>query len=344
MADVAKYMRIYDPSPTDESVTKRKAAAKEVATQLRKTAGTTDLVKLGASIARSFVSGSVPDPLGASVAEAIKKQSPSFIREERELEVVVIAAAGVFEVLEGRDTTATVSRNDILAGALWSALAGQAALAEPKIEQLRKDVLEFARDWCLRRAEDSRERRAFADIPAAAEDDLVQVAKALSAATIAIQTLQHNAVLDREELDIGWWAQGGRSPMLHKAYEGLEPSVRGVVRGMELGILMRRLPATAHHSLTLSGVAEVEPLPLSTVLERLGEHREFLAEKIPARAVVDQCPEVFLLLTAIATGTAEGEGEGEGEGEAENTGDQWAARALLEAGLANLCQTPAAKV
>lgn len=336
MADLAKYMRIYDPSPADESVTKRKAAAKEVATQLRKTAGTANLVKLGASIARSFVSGSVPDPLGASVAEAIKKHAPSFIREERELEVVVIAAAGVFEVLEGRDTTATVSRNDILAAALWSALAGQAALAEPKIEQLRQDVLESARDWCLRRAEDSRERRVFADIPAAGEDDLGQVAKALAAATIAIQTLQHNAILDREELDIGWWAQGGRSPVLHRAYEGLEPSVRGVVRGMELGILMRRLPASAHHSLMLAGVAEVEPLTLSTLLERLGDHREPLAEKIPGRVVVDQCPEVFLLLTALASGAA--------EGEAEITGDEWAARALLEAGLANLCQTPAAKI
>lgn len=93
MADLAKYMRIYDPSPADESVTKRKAAAKEVAAQLRKTAGAAELVKLGASIARSFISGSVPEPLGAAVAEAIQKNAPSFIREERELEVMVIAAA-----------------------------------------------------------------------------------------------------------------------------------------------------------------------------------------------------------------------------------------------------------
>lgn len=336
MADLAKYMRIYDPSPADENVTKRKAAAKEVATQLRKAAGTAELVKLGASIARSFVSGSVPDPLGAAVAEAIQKHAPSFIREERELEVMVIAAASVFEVLEGRDTTSNVSRNDILAAALWSALGDQVALAEPKIEKLRQDLLEFAREWCLRRAEDSRGRRSFAEIPAAAEDDLGQVAKSLAAATTAIQELQHNAVLDREELDISWWAQGGRSPVLEKAYDGMEPALRGVVRGIELGILMRRLPATAHHSLTLAGVAEVEPLPLATVLERLGDHCEPLAAAIPGRTLVDQCPEVFPLLTAITTGVA--------QAGSEMSGDQWAARALLEAGLANLCQTPTAKI
>eukprot|EP00456_Euglypha_rotunda_P040816 TRINITY_DN31598_c0_g1_i3.p1 TRINITY_DN31598_c0_g1~~TRINITY_DN31598_c0_g1_i3.p1 ORF type:complete len:205 (-),score=47.93 TRINITY_DN31598_c0_g1_i3:11-625(-) len=187
MADLAKYMRIYDPSPADESVTKRKAAAKEVATQLRKTAGTAELVKLGASVARSFVSGSVPDPLGTAVAESIQKHAPSFIREERELEVVVIAAAGVFEVLEGRDTTSNVSRNDIIAAALWSALADQAPLAEPKIEQLRQDLLQFARDWCVRRAEDSRARVAIAEIPAAAEDDLAQVAKSLAEIGRAVQ-------------------------------------------------------------------------------------------------------------------------------------------------------------
>jgi len=53
MADLAKYVRIYDPSPQDDTVNKREAAIKDAVAQLRKITTVTELVGLGAAIAEA---------------------------------------------------------------------------------------------------------------------------------------------------------------------------------------------------------------------------------------------------------------------------------------------------
>lgn len=334
MADLAKYVRIYDPSPEDDTVNKRQAAIKDAVVQLRKTADAPSLVKLGSAVAEAFATGVTPDPIGSVVATAIKKHASAFVREERELEVAVITAVAAMELLEGPDTGNIISRNDIVAATLWSALAYQSPSSDAKLEQLRQDLLAMASDRCLKRAEAGRKRTAAPkEIPAAPDADVAQMSKSLVAATATLVALQTNASLDREELDVLWWAMGGRSPTVGKFYDILPPAVHGVVRGIELGILLRRLPARAHHSLALSRVPEVEPQTLNALIGELQGVTEALSEKIPARATVEASSAAFPLLKAILSGVAEEDGPAK-------TGDEWCARALLEAGLASLCQTP----
>lgn len=337
MVDLAKYIRIYDVAPDDDTVTKREAAIKDAAAALRKSNTTTPaLVALGAAAAKSFEGGITPDPLGPVVANAIKSKASSFVSEGRELEIAVIAAITVMEMLEGPDTGNNVSIKDILAATLWSALAFQQRVENPKHEQLRQDLLTIARDRSTNRAETSRKRTVFKEVPEFVQEGSVGWEKTLGAARTAIAALETNSVLDREEINILWWALGGRSSTTGHAYDELQPAVRGLVRGVELGTLVRRLPSQSLRSLALSNVPKTEPLTLPAVVALAKDVLEKIRTKIPARNTITSHPIAFPLLSALLEGTAP---EGAGK-----TGDEWCNRALLEASLASLCDTPNARL
>lgn len=333
MADLAKHVRIYDASPDDDLVSKREAAIKDAIAVFRKTSHTDSLISLAAATATSFATGSAPDPLGSTVATAIKNKAPSFVRDERELEVAVVGAVSILELLEAADTSNTITVKDILTATLWSALSFQNPIDDAKYEQLRLELLQVARDRTLRRAEMSRKRSAPKEVPEFAEGDASQVAKSLNAAKAAMMALENNAVLDREEIDILWWAMGGRSPLCDLAYDRMAPAARGLVRGVELGILVRRVPSQAMRSLALAGVSESAPMTLAELLEASKEVLDSLTPKIPAPSIIKAHEIVFPLLSAILAGSADAGGN-------QKTVDEWCSRAVLETGLAALCEKP----
>lgn len=335
MADLARYIRIYDPSPTDEAVSKRDSAVKEAITQLRKINDVRALVGLGVAAANAFSTGMTPDPLGLIVASAIKKQASAYVREDRELETTVLSGATLVEFFSTADTASTVTAKDILGATLWSALSYQEPVSDPKLEQLRRDLLTIVSERMLLRGETARKRSSPKDVPVS-EADLPQLAKSVEAARGTLSAVITNAAMDREELDVLWWALGGRSPTIAKAYESLSPVVRGLVRGIELGILLRRIPTRSLRSVALSGVPEIDALPLSAVMEQAEGIRDLLAAKVPAQNIIADNQVAFPLLSAIVSGAAcEGEPK---------TGDDWCERAILEAALAALCENPAPRL
>lgn len=337
MADLARYIRIYDPAPDDDLVGKREASAKEVVSALRKINGVAQLVAIGDAVAQSFAGSSVPEPLGSIVATAIRNKAPSFVREERELEVSVVAAASIMELFDLPENGNIVASKDIIASTVWSALSFQQPCADPKHDQLRQNLLELTRARCLSRAEVSRRRSPPKDVPEFAEGDLAQVAKSLAAAAAAVKSLTVNAVLDREEIDILWWAHGGRSPTTRERYEDLPPIVHGVLRGVELGSMSRRLPSQSMRSLALSGVPATEPMTLTQVIGAAQPSLDALIRGVRGGAVVNAHPTVFPLLSSLLSGNAVSDG-------AAKSVDEWCGRAVLEAGIASICDTPVAKV
>ena len=191
----------------------------------------------------------------------------------------------------------------ILTATLWSALSFQNPIDDARHEQLRLELLQVARDRTLRRAEISRKRTAPKEVPELAEGDAGQVAKSLNAAKAAIMALENNAVLDREEIDILWWSMGGRSPLCDMAYDRMAPAARGLVRGVELGILVRRVPSQAMRSLALTGVAESDPMTLAELLDASKDVLDSLKSRIPAPSTIEAHEVVFPLLSAIEYGT-----------------------------------------
>lgn len=335
MADLAKYIRIYDAAPDDDMVTKREAAIKDAVVALRKAnTTTTALVALSDAAAKSF-GGETPDLLGTVVANAIKSKASSFVAEGRDLEIAVISAIAILEMLEGPDTASNVSIKDILAAAIWSALAFQNPIESPKHEQLRQDLLTTARDRCTHRAEISRKRVTYKEVPEFTNDNGDGWEKTLVSARTAINALETNSSLDREEINILWWALGGRSQITGQPYNVLQPAARGLVRGLELGSLVRRLPSRSLKNLALTDVPDTPSLTLAELLSAAEDVREQVRAKVPSHSTVTTHPIVFPLLSALLGGNAS-------EAEAKS-GDQWCNRALLEASLASLCDTPNAR-
>lgn len=337
MADLATYIRIYDADPGDEMVAKRETAIKDAIAALKKTTSADGLIGLATAAARSFSEAATPDPLGATVAAAIKSKAPSFVREERELEVSVISAMTISEMLAGPETASMVTIKDVLAATLWSALSFQPASKNVKHEQLRQELLVSARNRALSRGEVSRKRTSPREVPEFADGNVAETAKSLNVARISINALTNNAVLDREEIDVLWWALSGRSPITGDAYDKIGPQTRGLLRGIELGILMRRLPSQAMRRLALSGVPCLDEISFAELIAGLGDVRDSIVEKLPAQDTIRENAVTFPLLTAILAGIAP-------KAKVVKSGDEWVSRALLEASLARLCETPDAKL
>ncbi len=337
MADLATYIRIYDAAPDDDMVGKRETAIKDAITALKKTTTAPGLIELASAAARSFSDDTTPDPLGSAVATAIKVKAPSFVREEREMEVSVISALTVAGMLDVAETASIVTIKDIIAATLWSALSFQKPVENVKHEQLRQEILVAARDRVLNRGEVSRKRTAPREVPEFADGDTAQITKSLNVARTSMTALTNNAALDREEIDVLWWAVSGRSPITSGAYEDVEPPARGLLRAIELGVLMRRLPSKAMRRLALSGVPALGDISFGDLLAAVGNIREHLAEKVPAQDTIRSNPIAFPLLTAVLDGTT-------ATPAISKKGDEWVGRALLETGLARLCETPDPKL
>ena len=77
-----------------------RAAIRELGTQFLKKRNVPDLMGIGSGICEVFRdSPSIPDVLAEQVEAAIKKQSASFVRDGRDLEMGVCAAAAVVQAI-----------------------------------------------------------------------------------------------------------------------------------------------------------------------------------------------------------------------------------------------------
>ncbi|MVZ97907.1 hypothetical protein EUU23_09330 [Sphingorhabdus sp. IMCC26285] len=337
MADLATYIRIYDADPDDDLVGKREAAIKDAISALRKTTTAPNLVEMASAAARSFSEDTTPDPLGAIVATAIKAKAPSFVREEREMEVSVISALAVAGMLDIPETASVVTIKDIVAATLWSALSFQTPITNVKHEQLRQEVMVSARDRTLNRGEVSRKRMVPREVPEFAEGEIASVEKSVNIARTSITALTNNAVLDREEIDVLWWSVSGRSPITGGAYDEIDPEARGLLRAFELGILMRRLPSQAMRRIVLSGVPALGDISFGDILTSVEKIRDRIVEAVPAHDTIRSNPIAFPLLTAVLDETTKTPA-------ITKKGDEWVSRALLETALARLCETPDPKL
>ena len=79
--DIAKCVRIFEPDPDDDFVTKRKLAMKYLRTQFLKKRTTSALMAIGSGVCEVFrESPSFSDGLATQIEAAIRKQSASFVQ------------------------------------------------------------------------------------------------------------------------------------------------------------------------------------------------------------------------------------------------------------------------
>lgn len=334
MSDVATFVRIFEASPSDDFVTKRIQAAKDIAARYTSKKGVTidQLIATADNIAAAVDSVSSLDaPFADEFTEIIAKQSTAFVRDEKPLEFQSMLLIGAHQVFAGqRGQNAVLLSQDVLAAALWSALSYQTPSDKPKFEALRKAVLERARRWALDAAEASRRRVNIPEITFKMPEapDFENITTAIKTVTQnATNALRDNAALDREENNMLWWVLGDHSTFLDAPFSKSAEPIGATVAGIELGALLRRPPGDAHRHLVIRHAKTAKRYSVDEILQGLGATREKIATAYSGRAALENAPYVFPLMTAIV--------DGESADEEKLTAADWGARALLEAGLLN---------
>ena len=324
--DVARFVRIFEPDPSDDFVAKRKTAIRQLKTLFLKQSNARKLMNLASETFGVFQDPPmVPKSHARAIEGAIKKQSESFVRDGRELEISVCAMIAVVHAIQG---DGKVSEGwaiaDVLAMAVWSGASFLPTNPEPKLEELRSQAIAAAKQRVLGSSLDTRARRSVPEFGQFGDDALD--AEAFGKATGAtIDALRYNAALDREELDMLWWVLGDTSNVLEKPLASLSPETRAIVSGIELGALLRGLPGQSHRNLCTRGVGEAEPMTLPGVLEALGDDRMTLAASFANETLVDEVASVFPLLNGIRAGSSALAGS-----KVVRPLKEWCARALLE--------------
>jgi hypothetical protein len=340
MTDLATHIRIFDVNPSDELVQKRQRAIEDVATQFQSVARIDQILPLANNLAGALATkGIMPSTLANIVETAIKKESPAFVQAGHELQLVVCAILAALTILESSPPSTTqVSRADILAVGLWSALAFQKPRSEQKIEALRRELLDRAEELVLRSANSGRQRSSVPDASFAPIESEAWAGIAATWQTGPFETLnalRFNAALDREEIDLLWWALSDWSALLQSRLSALNPESAAIASAIEAARLLKRFPAEAHKHLVLRHVTRVTNLSLGELIKSIGDHKTALAQAHAGNSTLTACPHIFPLLTALSESQVLGSGAKESRSTME-----WGSRALLEASILRVASLP----
>ena len=326
--DIAKCVQIFKLEPDDDFVTKRKSAIENLRAQFLKNKPISKLMAIGSGVCQVFrESLAMPDTLATQVETAIKKYSPSFVRDDRDLEMGVCAAMAVvlsFNYNSSKKVRDGLLASDVLAVALWSAASFLPPCNAPKLEKFRLFAVEAARDRILKIGFKTRDRHNVPDL-GSFDDEEITCEDFKQATAPTVDALRINAALDREEIDLLWWVLNGRSEILGQQLLSLSPAACAVTTGVEIGALMRTLPTQSHRNLVLQGLDKDEKVSLPSLLAVLGKDRLVIAASFKDESLIEDAPLVFPLLSAIRSG------EGTGlDADLPRSLSEWGARALLE--------------
>ena len=217
---------------------------------------------------------------------------------------------------------------DLVASCLWSGLSFLPALEGPKLEALRKRAVDAARARAIAGSEVVRRRltvQALARFDAA----IVEPTDYIGSAEQIVDALTHNAIFDREEIDVLRWTLRGTSGLATQPLRSLSSEVRVILSGVEIGAVMQSPPAPCHRDLILCGVEGTRRVSLAQLLRALGEARRAIADSFGQSEVIHNAPLVFPLMSALCS-----EEDREGQGvDVPRSLSEWGARALLETAL-----------
>ena len=336
MDNLPVHMRISTLTPSNEEVNASRATIAKLSSAWGK------ITDLGAILAKAGMvadalsgDGRPHHDLGTEVQAALQKHASAYLYEERPFDVGICAGMAVLSILRSTPSTHGWTTSDVFSTAMWAALSFQPRLAEDKRERLRSEVLTEARDHSRASAEKVRERIDVSDLGelivtiTEGEKPTTNFKKATAA---TIDALRRNAALDREEIDFLWWVQLDRTRLLGRATNAMDEPLRLVALAIEAAVHLRRLPADLHYELVLRTVDKDPELDLKELTKVMGEDRAKLVVSFDA-GLVAQHPSVFPLLNTLATGQVDVTGA-----ERKRKASEWAAQALLEAGLCRMCR------
>jgi hypothetical protein len=336
MPDIARHVKIFDKNPSDELVTKRSSAIVLLTEQYKKLKTISDLLQLVEDILAGLESPrfELPPIRVDEIEAAIKVDSPAFDREDEELQMLVCMVLATLELIK-TSTPGTVlwTTHEAIAVGLWLGLSFQAPLTETRFESLRVELVQASQELISKSAETSRARTIVPDVAIKMTDvaDAAKVGAAINTgANKAVSVLRANASLDREELDLLWWALGDWSELQNQHYAQLSIAGTALTAGVEAARILRRLPAESHRQLALRRVYGRECFTFAQLAVAMAESLDPIRMLYAGNAYVSSYPRTFKLFSSIVSGKSLG---------GERSLRDWGSRALLEAAVIRIAET-----
>jgi hypothetical protein len=343
--DIAGHIRIFDKTPSDDLVTKRTATIGALAKKYEGLSTVDDLLQLAADLTKGVAKkGSLPESRMIETEEAIRVGSVSFVREGQHLQILTCALLAARKLLvEAPPTNGDWSRRDVLALGLWSGLGFQNPRTDARLEALRSELLEASRKLVSSSAANARKRH---DVPAIVTKlpdayDPGQAATSIqNSANACVDALRLNAALDREELDLLWWALNGRSTLANKFLSTMDYIAIAVAAGLEVGKMVRRMPVDAHKNLMLRLLTQEQrdqTVNMHEILESVAPFRDGIVDSFKANRMLHGRESIFPLVVACLAGKVEGKTPAATHSLSLS---DWGARALLESSILHLSALP----
>ena len=162
--------------------------------------------------------------------------------------------------------------------------------------------------------------------------DTADLGKGLEPFQKAVANLRANAAVDREELDILWWVLSDRSTLLDRRLSTEKnAAAAAAASGLDVGRLLRRIPATAHHHLAMRNVPNGKAMTLPGFVGAIGGDKDALFSPFKGNSDITACPAVFPFLHALQTGSANS-----ANAKVKRSLEDWSGRALLESAISHL--------
>ncbi|NQD72538.1 hypothetical protein HP439_17580 [Sphingobacterium shayense] len=292
MTDIAKHIRIFNSNPNDEFVTKRTTAINSIEAVIRKMGGINDVFDFANSLLSALDDPYHYNETVSSVAvPALKKSSTSFVADEESLQIITCALLATVQHLNKTKPYAhKPSPEFILASSLWNGLSFQHPIAEKeKLEVLRTELQKSATRIATDISVNSRQRKQTktrSSIAVPAEETFANFIDATETSYgKLIDAFRINAILDREELDILWWALGGWSELCSIQMSQLNPVQSCLVGTIEIGKLLHRFPSKAHVHLACRFVDQTKEYSVSQLIDEMGDLKDKIINVLPIKKV-----------------------------------------------------------
>ena len=326
MTELNRYQLIFDPYPTEEQVVEWSKVVPRLARIFLRPTSRRAIFEASDALAVSIsTKGRMSGPLGGQMHRTVRQALANIHAVDDGMLSSTCGILAALHLLNNRRLKgANAEKRETLAIALWAALSGQTPLLEPRLEELRIDLLDTAQYVALDMAGRLRQRRS--DVVRLGSGTPAPGGGGPAVAGQTIAALRWNSILDQEEIDLLRWMLTDESRVLQRPFGELKvPETLAVTLGLELGGLLRWFPTLEHYIFVAQDCSRNRSVGVQGLLEGLGKDRDRLAALYRDDPVVQACPAVFPFLTALSGGCVEGSNV-----YAARPLVDWCGRALLE--------------
>lgn len=254
-----EWLRIVNPKPTDEMVEKRKAAITDIISHILAQKDFSLLIALVGAAVHGNHALSQESPLFTVALEAIKKYQPAFPEalSENMLEVRTCCAVAVSELVNRNE--AKSHKHRMLASSLViSSHPSYVTLKQRYLLQMLQELHNSAHSM-LETTAMVRRRRTSVSLDPKLEGitDVQSLAVTLvPALKKALDDLQRQSSLEREEIEVLWWMFARSSKTLQSPLNELDAFDAALCCGIELANLSLLPPISSYRNMVSRALSE----------------------------------------------------------------------------------------